>query len=141
MHKLYQLKDMLCEELEQFGDRDKLTSSSLETVDKLAHAAKNVGKLIEMCEESEYSRDGGMGRRSYRGSYDNGMSNRGRYSMDGYYYDDGGMSTRRGRAANGRFVSRDGSEMARKLREMMAEAPDENSRQEIQRLADRMEQM
>ena len=68
------------------------------------------------------------------------MSNRGRYSMDGYYYDDG-MSHRRGRAANGRFVSRDGSEMARKLREMMDEAPDDSTRQEIQRLADRMESM
>lgn len=136
MHKLYDLKDMLCEELEQFGSRDKLTSSSLETVDKLAHAAKNVGKLIEMCEEEEYSMDGGMSRRnSYRNSYD-----RGRYSTDGYYYDDG-MSHRRGRAANGRFVSRDGSEMARKLREMMADAPDDASRQEIQRLAERMEQM
>ena len=42
---------------------------------------------------------------------------------------------------NGRFVSRDGSEMARKLREMMADAPDDASRQEIQRLAERMEQM
>ena len=50
-------------------------------------------------------------------------------------------SNRRGRAANGRFVSRDGSEMARKLREMMADAPDDSSRQEIQRLAERMEQM
>lgn len=136
MHKLYQLKEMLCDELEQFGDRDKLTSSSLETIDKLAHAAKNVAKVIECAEEEQYSMDGGMSRRSY----DGGMSRRRGYSNDGYYYDDGN-SYRRGRAANGRFVSRDGSEMARKLREMMAEAPDENSRQEIQRLADRMEQM
>ena len=127
MHKLYQLKEMLCDELEQFGDRDKLTSSSLETIDKLAHAAKNVAKVIECAEEEQYSMDGGMSRR--RG-----------YSNDGYYYDDGN-SYRRGRAANGRFVSRDGSEMARKLREMMADAPDDSSRQEIQRLADRMEQM
>jgi hypothetical protein len=52
-----------------------------------------------------------------------------------------GNSYRRGRAANGRFVSRDGSEMARRLREMMEEAPDDNARREIQRLADRMEQM
>ena len=71
---------------------------------------------------------------------DGDLYDRGRYSMDGYYYDDG-MSHRRGRAANGRFVSRDGSEMARKLREMMADAPDDASRQEIQRLAERMEQM
>lgn len=137
MHKLYDLKEMLCEELEQYGSRDKLTSGSLETIDKLAHAAKNVGKIIEMCEEEKYSMDGGMSNRSYR---DGGMSNRGRYSMDGYYYDDG-MSHRRGRAANGRFVSRDASEMSRKLREMMQDAPDENTRMEIQRLADRMESM
>lgn len=138
MHKLYDLKDMLCEELEQFGSRDKLTTGSLEMVDKLAHAAKNVGKIIEMCEDEEYSMDGGGGssRRSYR---DGGGSSR--YSRDGYYYDGGGSSRRRGRAANGRFISRDGSELARKLREMVEDAPDENSRQEIQRLADKMEQM
>ena len=135
MHKLYKLKDMLCEELESYGDHDKLTSSSLETIDKLAHAAKNVTKVIESCEE-----ESGMSGRSYRGSYDGGMSNRGRYSMDGYYYDDG-MSRRRGRAANGRFVSRDGSDISRRLREMMQDAPDENTRMEIQRLADRMESM
>ena len=51
------------------------------------------------------------------------------------------MSHRRGRAANGRFVSRDGSEMARRLREMMNEAPDDSTRQKIQRLADEMENM
>ena len=33
------------------------------------------------------------------------------------------------------------AEMARKLREMMEDAPDENARREIQRLADRMESM
>ena len=141
MHKLYDLKEMLCKELEEFGSRDKLSPGSLETIDKLAHAAKNVGKIIEMCEDEEYSKGGGMSNRSYRGSYgDGGYSSR-RYSMDGYYYDDGGMSNRRGRAANGRFVSRDGSEMARRLREMMNEATDDGVRQEIQRLADRMENM
>ena len=41
----------------------------------------------------------------------------------------------------GRFTSRDASEMSRRLREMMAEAPDEASRREIERLADKMEQM
>ena len=33
------------------------------------------------------------------------------------------------------------AEMARKLREMMEEAPDEASKREIQRLADKMESM
>lgn len=135
MHDLYNLKEMLCEELETYGRSKELSPSSLEMIDKLAHAAKNVSKIIECSEAEQYS-----GRNSMRG----GSYRDGGYSRDGYYYDDGmsnGNSYRRGRAANGRFVSRDGSEMARRLREMMEEAPDDNARREIQRLADRMEQM
>lgn len=134
MHDLYNLKEMLCNELSAYGRGAELSPSSLEMVDKLAHAAKNVAKVIECCEEEQYSMDNG----SYEGS---NRSYRGGYSRGGYYNDDGGMSTRRGRARNGRFVSRDGSEMARKLREMMESAPDESSKYEIQRLAERMEQM
>ena len=47
----------------------------------------------------------------------------------------------RTRLYQSRFVSRDASEMSRKLREMMEEAPDEATRREIQRLADKMESM
>lgn len=135
MQELYNLKEMLCEELSNYGRSKELSPHSLEMIDTLAHACKNVCKIIESKSEEEYSMDGG----SYRGGSYYGNSNR--YSRDGYYYDDGGMSGRRGRARNGRFVSRDASEMARKLREMMEEAPDEASKREIQRLADKMEQM
>jgi hypothetical protein len=136
MHDLYRLKENLCKELEAFGKSDSVTSSSLDTIDKLAHTVKNLDKIIKCKEEDEYSMRG-------YGSYEDGSnrSMRSMYSRDGYYYDDGGMSGRRGRAANGRFVSRDGSEMAHKLREMMENAPDESTRREIQRLADKMEQM
>ena len=133
MHELYNLKEMLCEELSNYGRSKELSPSSLEMIDTLAHACKNVCKIIESKDEEEYSMDG-----SYRGGSYYGNS---RYSRDGYYYDDGGMSGRRGRAMNGRFVSRDASEMARKLREMMEEAPDEASKRDIQRLAEKMEQM
>lgn len=127
MHDLYNLKEMLCKELSDYGKDGGLTLSSLNTIDTLAHAAKNVSKLIESYDKEDYSRRGG----SYRdGGYSNG----------GYYYDDGN-SYRRGRDRMGRFTSRDGSEMARKLREMMQDAPDENARREIQRLADKMESM
>lgn len=141
MKELMNLKHMLCEELEEYGRSPELSKSSLEMIDKLAHACKNVCKIIEAKEKEQYGmedgsyRGGSMRGGSYEGSY------RGGYSRDGYYYDDGGNSYRRGRAANGRFISRDGSEMAHKLREMMEEAPDEASRREIQRLADKMEQM
>ena len=126
MHDLYNLKEMLCKELSDYGKDGGLTLSSLDTIDKLAHACKNVCKIIESKEGEEYSRRGGL--------YDDG------YSRGGYYYDNGG-SYRRGRDRMGRFTSRDGSDMARKLRQMMEDAPDENSRREIERLADKMESM
>lgn len=101
-----------------------------EMIDVLAHACKNVCKIIES--KDEYSMDGG----SYRG---NSYYGNGRYSRDGYYYDGEGNSTRRGRGMNGRFVSRDGSDMARQLRDMMADAPDEQTRNDIRKLVEKME--
>lgn len=127
MHELYNLKEMLCRELADYGKDGGLSLSSLGTIDTLAHACKNVCKIIESKEDEPYSRRGG----SYRD---------GGYSRDGYYYDDG-HSYRRGRDRMGRFTSRDASEMSRRLREMMEEAPDESVKREIERLADRMESM
>lgn len=44
MHDIYKLKDMLCEELEEYGRKNELTPASLEVIDKLAHSLKNVEK-------------------------------------------------------------------------------------------------
>lgn len=130
MHGIYKLKSMLMEQLEDYAKNQRLSSADLQYVDMLAHATKNLCKIIRDCEEEEYSRNGG----SYGyNSYEDGMSGYGR-SYEG-------MSQRRGRAANGRFVSRDSSEIARRLREMIAEAPDDASRSEMQRLAEKLEAM
>lgn len=146
MQDLINLKEMLCDELAEYGKRDTLTQNSLEMIDKLAHACKNICKIIEAYEQEEHgmsmdgrSYEGGGSGRSYEGGSGRSYGRSG-YSSDGYYYDSG-RSYRRGRGRNGRFVSRDGSEIARKLREMMEEAPDEATKSEIQRLADKMEQM
>lgn len=142
MKELYGLKQLLCEALEEYGRKRDLSSSSLQTIDTLAHACKNVCKIIEACEEEEmYSMDGGSGMSRYGNSSRSNRGGSSYYSNDGYYYDGGGMSSRRGRGRNGRFVSRDGGEMANKLREMMEEAPDANTRNEIQRLAEKLENM
>lgn len=53
MHDLKHLKDMLCEALGEYGKRDVLTQSSLQTIDILAHACKNVCKVIEACETKD----------------------------------------------------------------------------------------
>lgn len=111
MHNLYKLKERLVAELEEYGKKD-LTMGSLDVVDKLAHAAKNVCKLME--------------------SSDNGYSKaRGRdVSMDyvrpdgSYRHDDMEVSHRgRGRDSMGRY-SREGV--------------DEHTKEELMRLIEKM---
>ena len=77
MHRLYELKEQLIDELCEHGEKG-LTKESLHEVDTLAHAAKNLCKVIASCEDDKYS-----------GRY---------YPM---------YSGRRRRDAMGRFTSRD----------------------------------
>ena len=120
MDKLYELKEMLCEELEQYGSKGKLDVGDLGIVDTLAHAVKNIDKILGVDEYSNY----------YPYSYARGRMNarrddRGRYSgrryMDGY--------------------SRTADEMADELRGLMEKAPDEATRKDFQRLINKIEQM
>lgn len=58
MHKVYKLRDTLCNELEEFGAKEKIDAQSLDMIDKLAHAIKNIDKVLceyEMRQEQEYS--------------------------------------------------------------------------------------
>lgn len=76
MNDLNKLKEMLVKELEAFGKNGSLSKTSLDTIDKLAHATKNVAKVIECCEQDNYSN--AMNRYSSEGrSYDNGYSRSG----------------------------------------------------------------
>lgn len=149
MHELYELKEKLCRELEEYGKKD-LSAGGLEVVDKLAHTVKNLDKIIESYEESEYSGNmgGSYARGSRGGSYGRGGSYRGG-SYDGSY--DGGSYARgRGRNARrdsmGRYssergYSRDAQDMADQLRDLMEDAPDETVRRDIERLVKKVEQM
>ena len=145
MHDLYKLKDNLVKELEELGKQD-LSKSTLETVDKLAHAAKNVAKVIECCEEEEYS-NRGYSRRGM--SYDDGG-----YSSDGNYVRPDGSYRReivdssyargRGRGARrdsmGRYSSADDQTIQR-VRMLLNETTDDQARHELSRLIDRLESM
>lgn len=133
MHAVYDLKEMLCKELEEYGKKGELSAGSLDIVDKLAHAVKNIDKIIETYEEDEYS--------NYGGSYDDGMSNRGSY-RNGSYARGRGRNARRdsmGRYSNEGY-SRTG-DMVEQLRSLMNEAPDDRTRMEIKNLISRMEMM
>lgn len=144
MHKIVELKEKLIEELEEYGNKGELSMGDLDTVDKLAHATKNLCKVIKEAEEEQYSREGGSYRGSYDGTYDNG-------SYEGGSYEDGSYrgrsySMRRGRGPGarrdsmGRYSS-DNGQMVSELRELMADAPDERTRSEFQKFIQKMEQM
>ena len=146
MRELYELKEMLMDELKELSGKP-MNGSSLQMVDTLAHAIKNICKIIESYEDGDYY-DGGSNdyhersdRYSRRDSYDN----------DGGSYYDGDTSYARGRGRNakrdsrGRYASSNYYEakddMARKLEQLMQNAPDEKSKQEIQRVMQKLEQM
>lgn len=123
MNELYELKEMLCKELKEYGKKGEMTAGSLDVVDKLSHAIKNIDKIIESYEEEEYSGyDGG----SYRGSYARGRGanarrdSMGRYSSEGY--------------------SRANEEAIEQLRDLMKEVP-EDMKHEIKRLVTKLESM
>lgn len=134
MHRLEELKEMLCEELEEYGSKEKLDMGGLEIVDKLAHAIKNIDKIME----SEYS-EGRSYRGSYRGNYGEG-SYRGNYG-EGSYRGYGEASYARGRGRNarrdsmGRYASAD---MRMEIERLMDEAPDEETRMKLERFMQSM---
>lgn len=147
MHDIYELKEMLMKELEEYGRKGELTGGSLEVVDKLAHTIKNICKIIESAEEEEYSmtgsyagggqsggsyarggRGGGQSRNSYARGRGGRRDSRGRYSGEGM-----SRYSREG-------YSQEGSEeLAEMLRSMMSELP-QNVQMDAQRLADKLEQ-
>ena len=140
MHDIYKLKDMLCEELEEYGRKNELTPASLEVIDKLAHSLKNVEKVIENyeMEESGYSSAG-------RYYYDDGMG--GSYARGGRG-GSRGYSSARGRGRNvrrdsmGRYSMADAdmTEMIDEMRGMMDDLPEEK-KMEVRKFISKMESM
>lgn len=139
MKSYEKIKEMLCEELETIAKKGELTAGSLDTVDKLTHAIKSIETIIAM---NEYNDDG----YSNRGSYEsrNGSSNARRYTRDGSM--DGGNSYAGygnvRRDSMGRY-SRDeaNEEIINRLHEVMNDAPNEQTKQEIRKLINKMENM
>jgi hypothetical protein len=126
MHKTEQIKEMLCKELDGYADK-KLDGGVLEVVDKLAHAIKNLDKIIE--------NEGGYSGRAYErdsrgrfvGDYQNGYS----MNRDSYY---GGDNSQNGYSMN---YSRDMQSIKQELRDIM-DRVDGQTRQRLQRIMEKM---
>ncbi len=134
----------------------ELNPSNVEYIDKLTHTIKSLETTKAMKEASEDQERGGYGARGDRGGYGlrypGGYYPGSMYPVGGYRdgYADGGMRDGYGmrggyrdgygrnqdRDAAGRYA--DDMGMREKLRTMMANTRDENTRQEIQRMMDTM---
>lgn len=126
MHMLDDLKDMLCDELEEYGSKGKLDVGDLEIVDKLAHAIKNIDKII-MAKEYGLSYDGETSTRDNRPYRRDGGRDQ-RYSRDSY-------SRRRGR-----YSGADTKELVEDLREVMDHA-DGTMKHEFEQFIRKIEKM
>ena len=129
MDVYYDAKRMLKHELHEIIEKGEISGSNLEAIHMILDSIKDACKII-MYEE---------------------------YSEDGYSYADGDRdmseySYARGRGRNakrdamGRYSSRGGysmagDEMIDELRDLMQDAPDEQTRMEFQRFIQRIEQM
>lgn len=135
MHKLYELKEKLMDELEAYADNGKYSKEDVEAIKYMASAVDHLCNIMEDADEysnamgRSYARGGDRrGGRSNRSSYAQRRDSMGRYSRDGRM-----MNT-----ATGYSMA---SDMAVELKELMQDAPDAQTRQDIQRIVDRLSQM
>lgn len=144
MHKLKDIKEKMIEKIEEtYKDHPTLEPAVLSYIDTLAHAAKNIAKICDSDDEGEYASRG----RSMRGypmvfdghAYDGEAyagrryakrDSMGRYSRDDGYSREGGYSRDGG-------YSR-GHGMADEIEDLIERAPDEQTRKDLEKIADRM---
>lgn len=127
MKAMYDLRDMLCKELDEITRKGELGAGDLDIAYKLVGTVKNIDK-IEMMENDggysrRYSRDGNW-EADMRGNYgrDSSYARRGTHYVRGHYSRDSGKDN-----------------MKRQLQEMLDEADDDTLCRAIQRCMDAVE--
>jgi len=121
--------ELLCEMIsEKIADKTRkiqsngMTDGDLDTIDKLTHSLASVKKIMAFMDDEEYSGNyPDSYRMAYRGSYRGGS-----YKRD-----------RMGRYSGERGYSR--NDLADKMRDLMRDAPDDRTRQEMQRMVEKLE--
>ena len=134
MKSMYDLRDMLCKELEEITRKGELGAGDLEIAHKLTDTIKNIDK-IEMMEDDGYSRDGdyssdgdysrgGDWQADMRGTYGRGSS----YARRGTHY------------VRGHYSRADSMEHLREqINDMMRETDDDRVKEALRRAASLME--
>lgn len=139
MHKLYELKEKLMNELEDYSENGKYSKDDVEAIKYISSAIDHICNIVERADDEEYSMAMGRGG-SY--AYDGGGSYES-YARGG---NRGGRSYARGRGRNARRdsmgrYSRAADDIKMQLQDIMEDAPNEQIKMEIRRLVDRMDTM
>lgn len=144
MKDLYDIKDMLFEELHEIASKGELSAGVLEIVHKLTDTIKNIDKIC-MLEEGGYSHDGGYNQNGNSYGY-SGNRYSGRRGGRGNSYDDGGYDNGDSYANRGKHYVRahysrdDGrSYMMEQLEDMMNGAGTDKEREAIKRCMRQLE--
>ena len=133
MKALDDLRDMLCDELDEIAKKQEMSAGDLETVHKLTDTIKNIDKICIMEEDAGYSQAGDWEMEG-RGSYNRGNSyaNRGKHYVRGHYS--------RADGREGRYSRADRKErMIEHLESMMQGAESEKEREAIRRCISQLE--
>lgn len=127
MKAMYELRDMLCKELDELVRKGELGAGDLEIAHKLTDTIKNLDKIERLEDDdgysSRYSRDGNW-EADMRGTYGRGSS----YARRGSHY------------VRGHYSRTDGIErMREQLDRMMGETDDERVKDALRRAVSMME--
>ena len=132
MEYMHELKEKLCDELDEIARKGELGAGDLEIIHKLTDTIKNLDK-IEMMEDGGYSQDGDWEMEG-RGSYNRGSSYRGRKR------DSMGRYSREGRGGRGGYSRHDAKEaMMEQMEMLMEQAGSEREREAIRRCMGQLE--
>lgn len=139
MRALYDLRDKLCEELDEIARKPEMSAGDLETVHKLTDTIKNIDKICVMDETGEYSQAGDWEARGRFGnSYNDGYSENNSYR--GQRRDSMGRYSRENSYRGPRRYSRGGGLMDH-VDMLMDEASSEKEREAIRRFKKQLEDM
>ena len=131
MEYMHELKEKLCDALDEIARKGELGAGDLEIIHKLTDTIKNLDK-IEMLEDGGYSQAGDWeieGRAYNRG---NSYARRKRDSMGRY--------SRDGRMMRGGYSRHDAKEaMMDQMEDLMAQAGSEKEREAIRRCMNQLE--
>lgn len=151
MKVLYDIQDMLEDELKKIAKKDEITTGDLDNIYKMVDIVKDV-TTVKAMEEGGYSQEssrrsyeGSYGRGgsynsydgSYRGSYEGSYGRRGRDGdSDGRYSEEG--SYRNSRGSYDGYSGHNKEQMIEHLTEMMRNARNEEERDAYRKVIDQM---